>query len=88
MRYLPEGDHKVEHPDAAHSAAHPTRGDHGSQTLQSGLLCGIEQEIVVAPVAQPKVIRQQMKPRQESQHKADFQAQDNIKDDSQSGRHI
>ena len=89
MRYLPEGYEKIEHAYAADSAAHPARSDKRLQALQAGLLRRVEQEIVVAPVAQPerRQERQNMNPRQEGQHDADFQAQDNVEDNRQSCRH-
>lgn len=89
MRYFPEGNHQIENADAAHSAAHPARGYDRAQSLQAGLLRGVEQEIVIAPIAQTerRQERQNMNPRQEGQHDADFQAQDNVENDRQSCRH-
>lgn len=90
MRYLPAGYHQIQNPYAAHSAAHPSRCDDRAQALQAGLLRSVEQEIVVAPIAQSqrRQERHDMNPRQKGQHDADLNAQDNIEDDSQSGRHI
>jgi hypothetical protein len=90
MGYLPEGYDQIQNAYAADSAAHPARRYHWTQALQAHLLRSVEQEKVVAPIAQPKrrQKRQDVNPRQEGQHEADFQAQDNVEDDSQSCRHI
>lgn len=89
MGYLPEGYEQIQNAYAAHGTAHPARRDHRAQALQAHLLRSVEQEKVVAPIAQPerRQIRQDVYPRQEGQHDADFQAKDNIEDDRYSGRH-
>lgn len=84
MRYLPEGYHQIQDSYAAHSAAYPTRRDDRAQALQASLLRSVEKKIIVAPIAQTqrRQERHDMNPRQKRQHDADFQAQDNIEDDS------
>lgn len=77
MGDLPEGDPQIEQSEPRHSAAHPARRDGMLQALQSGLLRRIKQKIVVAPIAQPEG----MQPRQQCEHNADFEAQDNVEDD-------
>src|SRR5689334_514738 len=52
VEYLPDGDAQVQQSDAANSAAHPTRSDDGLQPLDARLLRSIQQEEVVAPIAE------------------------------------
>ena len=77
MRDLPEGDPQIKQPQPRHRAAHPAGCDRLLQALQSGLLRRVEQKIVVAPIAQPEG----MQPRQQREHNANFEAQDNVEDD-------
>jgi hypothetical protein len=90
MGYLPEGYHQIQDSQAAHCASDPTRRNHRPQALQAHLLRSVKQEKIVAPIAQPErwQERQDVNPRQERQHNADLQAQDNVEDDRYSRRHF
>ncbi len=77
VRDLPAGHAEVEQTQPCDRATHPARRDGVLQTLQADLLRGVEQKIVIAPVAQPKRVN----PRQQRQHGARLKAQDDVKDD-------
>jgi hypothetical protein len=76
MRKLPESYPEVEQADPRHCAAHPARRDSMLQALQTRLLCRVKKEVVVAPIAQSERVN----PRQQCEHNADFEAQDDVED--------
>jgi len=80
MKYFPEGYPDVQKTNPSHCATHPAGGNHSLQRINARFARGVQQKIVVAPVAQPE--RTLRNPRQESEHNADFQAKDNIKNDT------
>ena len=77
MHDLPEGDPQVEQAQTRHRAAHPAGRDGVLYALQSGLLRRVEEKVVVAPIAQSERVN----PRQQREHNADFEAQDDVEDD-------
>lgn len=85
MKYLPKGDSKVQQTDAGHSAAHPAGSNYSLQTLHAGYPYGVQEKIIVAPIAHPK--RALRNPRQERQKDADLQAEDDIENDTELRRH-
>lgn len=89
MCQLPEGYEEIQKPQTAHGPAHPARSYHRSQALQAYLLRGVEQEEIVAPIAKAerRQKRQDVYPRQEGQHNAYFQTQDDVEDNCQSRGH-
>jgi len=74
---LPEGQSEIDEAEAGDCAAHPTGSDRLLQTLQPRLLRGVDEEEVIAPIAQPE----RMHPGQKRQHDARFEAQNDVKDD-------
>ena len=80
MKYFPEGDPDVQETNAGHSATHPSGSNYSLQRIPFGFARGVHQKIVVAPVAQPESALRN--PRQEGEHNADFQAEDDIEDDT------
>ena len=80
MKYFPEGDPYVQQTNASHCATHPAGGNDTLQSVNAGFARCIEQKIIVAPIAQPE--RTLRNPRQECEHNADFQAENDIEDDT------
>ena len=80
MEYFPKGDPDIQEPDAGNRSAHPARGNYGLQCMHAGFARGVQEKVVVAPVAQSK--RALRNPRQERQHNANLQAEDNIENDT------
>src|ERR1051326_9060377 len=77
---LPERDAKIQQSDTAHRAAHPTGSDHCLQTLNTSFVGSIQQEIVVAPIADaPHSVRP---PRRHREKNANLEAQDDVKDNA------
>ena len=75
---LPKCHAEIQQSEAGHGAAHPARSDYGLQAIESGLARGVEEKIVVAPIAEAeKVLRN---PGQQREHNANFQAKDDVKD--------
>lgn len=83
MRDFPEGYAEVEQSQARHSAAHPAGRDCVLQALQACLLRRVEQKEIVTPIRQAK----RRNPGQQGEHYADFEAQDNVKDNAELGCH-
>lgn len=79
MKYFPEGDPDVQETNASHCPTYPSGGNYSLQYV-AGFARSVQQKIVVAPVAQPK--RPLGNPWQEGEHNADFQAEDDIEDDT------
>ena len=80
MKYFPEGDPDVQKTNPSHGATHPAGGNDSLQRMNAGFARGVQQKIVIAPVAQSE--RTLRNPRQECEHNADFQAEDNIENDA------
>lgn len=78
MGHLPEGYAQVEHAESGHGPAHPARRDRHLQALRARLVSGVNQKEIIPPIAQAEGVRP---PRQERQHQADFEAQDDVEDD-------
>lgn len=85
MECLPKGDPDIQETDARHCSAHPSGSDYGLQRMHTSFAGGVKQEIVVSPIAQTKHALRN--PRQEHQHKTDFQAENDIEDDTKLCRH-
>ena len=87
MGHLPEGYAQIEQPEPCDSAAHPTGRDRPLHAEEARLVRRIDQEVVVAPVAQPErgQEREDVNPRQEREHEPYFEAQDNVEDNAQPG---
>ena len=83
MRYLPDGYAEVQEPEPGDRAAHPAGRDRVLQTLYPGSLRRVEQEKVVAPIREAK----RRIPRQQREHDAHFEAQDNVEDYAELGCH-
>jgi len=81
MKYFPEGDPDVQETDASHCPTDPAGGNHSLQRMNAGFARGVQQKIVIAPVAHDpeSALRN---PWQEREHNADFQAEDDIEDDT------
>lgn len=80
MKYFPEGNPDVQKTNASHCATHPAGGHYSLQRMNAGFARCVQQKIIVAPIAQPECALRN--PRQERKHNADFQAEDNIEDDT------
>lgn len=78
MGHLPEGYAEVEHAESGHGPTDPAGVDRHLQALRAGLVRRVNQKEIIAPIAQAERVRP---PRQERQHEADFEAQDNVEDD-------
>src|SRR6266511_5889753 len=63
VEYFPEGNSNIQDADAGNCSTHPSRSDHRLQRMQAGLTRGIQQEIIVAPVAEAE--RALRNPRQQ-----------------------
>jgi len=74
---LPEGQTEVDEAESGHCAARPAGSDGLLQNVKPRLLRHVDEKEVVAPIAQAERVH----PRQERQHDARFQAQDDVKDD-------
>ena len=85
MEYFPKGDPDVQKSDAGNRSPDPSRSNDRLQRVHAGLARSVQEKIVVAPVAQAK--RALRDPRQEGEHQANLQAEDNIKNDAQLCRH-
>ena len=81
MKYFPEGDADVQETNAGHCATHPSGGNHSLQGIHAGFARGVQQKIVIAPVAHnpESALRN---PGQEREHNADLQAEDDIENDT------
>ena len=81
VKDFPESDTDVQKSDATDGAPDPTRRDKGLYSLNAGFLRSIQQEIVVAPVAEaPHPVRP---PGRDREERADFKAQDDVKNDAE-----
>jgi len=80
MEYLPKGDPDIQQSDARYGSADPSRRDHSLQRMYPGFAGGVEQEIVVSPVAQAESALRN--PRQQRKHQTNFQAENDIEDDT------
>ena len=80
MKYFPEGDPDVQETNASHCSTYPSGGNDSLQCVNAGFARGVQQKIVVAPVAQPESALRN--PRQEREHNADLQAEDDIENDT------
>ena len=85
MEYLPKGDPDVQKADAGNCPTYPSRSNYDLQRVHARLARGVQKKIVVAPVAQAE--RALRDPRQEGKDKANLQAEDDIKNDTQLCRH-
>lgn len=66
-------------------SAHPARSHEALQTVESRFTSGVEEKVVVAPIAQPqKALRN---PWQERENYANFQAKNDVEDNAKFGRH-
>ena len=80
MKYFPEGNPDIQETNAGNSATHPSGSNYSLQRIHAGFARGVNQKIVVAPVAQPESALRN--PRQECENYADFQAEDDIENDT------
>lgn len=80
MEYLPESDPNIQETHTSHCPTHPPRSNYSLQSMHAGLPRRVQEKIVVAPVAQAE--RALRNPRQEREHNADFQAENDIEDDT------
>ena len=77
MEYLPESDPDVQESDASNCSPNPSGSNYSLQGMDAGLARGVDEKIVIAPVAQhPKCALRD--PWQEHKHDADFQAENDI----------
>lgn len=81
MKYFPEGDPDVQETNPGHCSTYPSGGNYSLQRIHAGFARGVEQKIVIAPVAHnpESALRN---PRQEREHNAYFQAEDDIENDT------
>ena len=80
MENLPEGDPDIQDTDASHCTANPAGSNYSLQRMHAGFARGVQEKIIIAPVAQAK--RALRNPRQQHEHQADFQAENDIEDDA------
>ena len=80
MEYLPEGDPDIQEADASDRATYPSGSNDSLQRMHACFARRVQEKIVVAPVTQTK--RTLRNPRQQHEHDADFQAENNIEDDT------
>ena len=85
MECFPKGNPDIQDADSGHCSAHPSGSDYGLQSVQTSLACGVKQEVVISPIAQAKHALRN--PWQERKHQADFQAENDIEDDTKLCRH-
>jgi len=81
MEYFPEGHAQVQYTKTCDCPPDPARGHHILQTIKPGLTCGIQQKIVVSPIA--KAEKSLRNPGQQSEHEANLQAKDNVEDNAE-----
>ena len=81
MEYFPESNPDVQETNASHCPTNPSGGNNGLQGIHAGFARGVQQKIVIAPVAHnpESALRN---PRQEREHNADLQAEDDIENDT------
>lgn len=77
---LPESNSEIQESDATHCTTNPARSDDGLQALNASLACGIQQEIIVTPVADSP--HPMWPPRRHGEKNADLEAQDDVKDNA------
>ena len=81
MEYFPEGDPDVQETNASNCPTHPSGRHYSLQCVHAGFARGVHQKIVIAPIAHnpESALRN---PRQEREHNADLQAEDDIENDT------
>ena len=80
MENFPKRYSDIQQPNAGYGAAHPSGSNDSFQRVHSCFARGVEQKIVIAPIAQTK--RSLRHPRQKREHDAYFQAQDDVENDA------
>lgn len=78
MENFPKGYSDVQQTYSGYSTPHPTRRDNGLQIIEARLPRCVQQEIVVAPIAQAE--RALWNPRQQCQNDADLEAEYDVED--------
>ena len=85
MEDFPKRHSQIQDAQTSDCAPDPTRSNHTLQTIETGLTRGVQKEVVVSPITQAeKSLRY---PGQQREYNADFQAEDNVEDDAELGRH-
>lgn len=85
VEYLPKRHAEIQQSQTSYCPAHPAGSNEALQAVESGFPGGVEQEVVVAPIAQPqKALRN---PWQERENYANFQAKDDVENNAEFGRH-
>ena len=81
MEYFPESNPDVQETNASHCPTYPTGRHNSLQRIHAGFARGVQQKIVIAPVAHnpESTLRN---PRQEREHNADLKAEDDIENDT------
>ena len=82
---FPECHAEIQQAKTRDCPAHPAGGDEALQTVEAGLTGGVEQKVVVAPIAQPE--KALWNPWQECENDANFQAKNDVENDAEFGRH-
>lgn len=85
IKDLPECHPQVQQAQTSYRTSNPSGSHHALQTIESGFTSRVQQKVVVAPVTQAeKPLRN---PRQQGEHYANFQAQNDVENDAEFGRH-
>lgn len=80
VKDLPKRHAQVQKTKTGDGASHPSRSNHVLQGIGSGFPGGVQEEIIVAPIAQAE--KPLGDPRKQCKHNADFQAEDYVEDDA------
>ena len=82
---LPKCHAEIQQAQTSDCSAHPARSHEALQTVESRFTSGVEEKVVVAPIAQPQ--KALWNPWQECENYANFQAKDDVENYAEFGRH-
>lgn|SRR6266536_5785987 len=80
IKYFPEGHAQVQYTETCDCPSDPAGGNHTLQSIKPGLTRGIQQKIIVSPIAKAK--KSLRNPGQQGEHDANLHAQDNVEDNA------